>query len=209
MEQTSRRARWVLVMVLCVSAGLAAGARAAAPEDLVKDLLAAAQSGDVDGFLSGLTTDSRQALIEAVAHQAALSRALEQFQQALDERFGAGAEMLASPPDDLQAALARFANAEVIGQREAPDGAVELHVKTSLKTGNGETITREEMLVARQEDGAWKLVLGFAANGKLAAERGAAAERIVQEVRDGKHKDRLSAMIALANAWTKKKGPQP
>jgi hypothetical protein len=196
-------------MALCVSPGLAAGARAAAPEDLIKDLLVAAQRGDVDGFLSGLTTDSRKSLTEAVAHQAALSRALEQFQQALDERFGAGTEMLASPPDDLPAALARFVNAEVIAQREAPDGAVQLQVKTSLKTGNGETITREETLVVWQEAGAWKLVLGFAANGKLAVERGAAAERIVQEVRDGKHKDRLSAMIALANAWMRQKGPKP
>jgi hypothetical protein len=195
------------VILLCVSFSGFAGAPAQTPDQLIKNLVEAARKGDVEGFLSGLTEGSRKAVTESVANRSALRQALEDFEKALDERFGRGAEVLATPQDDLKTAIGRLAGAEVISQAERPDGSVELRVKTAIKVEDEHTVNREDTLVARREGGDWKLALGFAADRGMTAERKAAAGRIAREVRDGKYKDRLAAMLALADAWARKEGP--
>ena len=54
-----------------------------------------------------------------------------------------------------------------------------------------------------------RLALGIAPSDKLTQARKLAAERIIQAVREGKYKDRLSAMLALGNAWNNEGGSQP
>jgi hypothetical protein len=73
-------------------------------------------------------------------------------------------------------------------------------VKSTFKADGGKTVEREDTLLARQEDGGWKLILGYPPRGVTAAQKAAAA-RVTREVRDGRYKDRLAAMVALANAW--------
>jgi hypothetical protein len=196
-----------MTVILCVSPSVFAGEPARTPDQLIKNLVEAARKGDVEGFLSGLTEGSRKALTESVANRSALRQALDDFEKALDERFGGGAEVLATPQDDLKTAIGRLAGAEVISQAERPDGSVELRVKTAIKVDGERTVNREDTLVARREGGDWKLALGFAADGGMTAERKAVAGRIAREVRDGKYKDRLAAMSALADAWARKEGP--
>jgi hypothetical protein len=170
-------------------------------DQVVKNLLTAAQNGDADRFLSGLTAESRRAVTESLAGEAELRTVGEDFRKALDETFGAGTGALAVPPDDLRAALGRLAGAEILRQERRPDGSLEVRVKTALKTEDGRTISQEETLVFRQERGGWRLALGLASDGRIVTERKAAAEQIIKEVHEGRYKDRLSAMLALANAW--------
>jgi hypothetical protein len=181
---------------------------AASPASLVQAQAAAAQKQDVDGFLAGLTSSSRQALNEAVARRAALAEAHRDLRAALDEKFGQGTPTLAAPPDDLRAALARLAAAEVVGQSKRPDGSVELRVRTSIKPPTGKVVVRDEVLVARQEKGAWKLVLGFT-DGKLATQAIAAIRRVTERVRKGDFKDRVAAMVAADDASSGKEGGTP
>jgi hypothetical protein len=208
METKSVRYGAVAVLVLCVSTLVRADETARTPEQLIKSLIEAARRGDVEGFLGGLTVDSRKALTESVAGQATLRQAGEEFQKALDERFGKGTKTLAAAPEDLKAALGHLVAAEVVSQKKRPDGSVELQVKTSVKDDGGRVVSHEDSLVAREEGGSWKLALGFAADGKVVAQMKAAAEQITQEVLKGTYKDRLSAMVALANAWARKEHAQ-
>jgi hypothetical protein len=196
------------VVLLCPTIVVAAGAPAETPEQLIRDLAGAARRGDVEGFLAGLTADSRKALKDSLANQAALRQARDEFQKALDERFGRSAGALEEPAEDLAAAIAPLAAAEFLGQKTRTDGSVDVRVKTVLKAEDGKTTSHEDTLVARREGGAWVLALGFTTGGGKAAARKAAADKITQDVRAGKYQDRLSAMVALANAWTRKEGSE-
>jgi len=194
----------LLLMRIAPLSAASANAPAKTPEQLIGNLLAAAHSGDTDGFLSLLAANSRDALTQSIANQAPARHAYETFLQALDSRFGQGTTMLSEPPDDLKTALSRLVEAQVLSQKPGEHGEVELRVKTTIKTPSGKTAMREETLLALQEAGGWKLVVGFPNDGALAAAEIAAAERITQEVRDGKYPDRQAAMIALADAWAEK-----
>ena len=185
---------------------LAFGGQAQTPELLIQTLLEAARNGDVEAFLSGLTAESRKTASDSFANEAALRQARDEFKKALDERFGGGATIIEDPLIDLRTVIGRLAAAEVVGRQNKPDGSVELKVKTSIRAQGGETVSRDETLVMRQEGGRWRLLLGFAPPGTIAAERKTAAERITREVREGKYKDRIEAMIALDNAWTRREG---
>ncbi len=179
---------------------------AATPEQLVANLIAAAQKGDVDGYLANLTADSRKALSESSANRDALRAAEENFRNALDQRFGASAEVITSPPEDMKAALGALAGAEVLGKTPSPGGAVQIRVKTSLRTADGRMVTREDTLAARREGGAWRLVLGLAPDGQRAAAQLAAIKQVTEKVKSGEYKDRESAMIALSDAESAKGG---
>lgn len=205
-KRTARSA--ALAVLLLGPVIVSAGAPAETPEQLIRHLAGAAQRGDVEDFLSGLTADSRKALKESLANQASLHQARDEFQKALDERFGRGAGTLEEPPEGLRAAIGPLAAAEFVGQKKRADGSVEVRVKTATPTGGGQATGREGTLVARQEGGAWVLELGFPADGGKAAARKTAADQITRDVRAGKYHDRLSAMIALADAWTKKEGSE-
>ena len=185
---------------------LAFGWQAQTPEQLIQNLLEAARKGDVETFLTGLTAESRKAATDSFANEAALRQARDEFKKALDERFGAGATVIEDTPIDLKTAIARLASAEIVGRQSKPDGSVELKVRTSTRTDGGETVSREETQVVRREAGVWKLAVGFAPPGTIAAEWKAAFERITREVREGKYKDRIEAMVALDNSLTRREG---
>jgi hypothetical protein len=195
----SKRARtaWVAAFSWWCSSPSEAAEPGGTPVSLVQAQVAAARRQDADGFLEGLTSSSRQALNEASARRAALGDAQRDFRAALDQRFGAGPAMLAEPLPDIRTALLRLAAAEVVGETKKPDGSVELRVHTSIKVG-GKIFVRDEVMAARREDGAWKLVLGLT-DGRVATQAIAVTRRMAERVRNGEFKDRLSAMIALDN----------
>jgi len=175
-----------------------AGTPAKTPEELIRNLITAAQQGNTDDFLAGLTMSSRKALEGAMARRAAVDAANQAFRQALDERFGKGAPVLSSPPEDLKSAISRLADAEVVEKKPAPAGGVHLRVKTSIKGAGGPAVTHEETLLARQEGGAWKLVV-ISPPEKQPGSR-AILEDYTKKVKAGEFKDRMAAMIALDNA---------
>ena len=141
-----------------------AGSEAKNADQLSNKLLKAAQTGNVENFLSGLTMESRKRVVAAYASQASILKIQETFQDALNQRFGQGAEVLTSPPDGLKAAIGHLASSEVISQTPRSDGCVELEVKTMLKMENEQTVSRPDTLLVCQEEGSWKLSLGFAAD---------------------------------------------
>jgi hypothetical protein len=175
------------------------------PEQVLENLVQAAQKGDVEEVLSCMTADSRQAVTESFVRQAALRKAGESFRAALEARFGKGAEMLTAPPDDLATAVGRLAAAEIVAKTARPDGSVELQVKTSIRQ-DGQMVTREERVHVVRERGSWKLSLGFAPDRNRAAQQETAAEQIRQRIQQGEYKDPLSAMVALDQAWAPQKG---
>jgi hypothetical protein len=168
-----------LARAACLSAASAsASTTSQTPEQLTKDLVAAGQAGDVDRFLALLTPDSRKALTDSFANQASLAKAQQEFQQALDMKFGEGTTTLSEPPDDLTTAIGRLVEVEVLGKKPGSRGEVQLQVKTSVKTMGGKLVSREDTLTTRQERGGWKLASGFAPDRAPAAERLAVAQRI-------------------------------
>lgn len=188
--------RLVAVTSILLAAAMAqASAPAKTPEDLVRNLTAAAQQGNSDEVMSYLTASSRKALTDSFASQAAMRSAQQEFQQALDEKFGKGGELLASPVDDIKTAMGRLGGAEVLETKPSTGGSVHIRIKASIKVPDGKSITREETLLAHKEGGGWKLVIGFPPHKDAKA----AFARATKEVKEGKYKDRNEAMIALAN----------
>jgi hypothetical protein len=188
----------LLVHVVPVSA-----APPKSPDQLISDLLTAAHAGDVNAFLALLTASSRDALTQSYANQASLQHASDAFVQALNARFGESTPVLSDVLDDLKGSIARLAEAQILNQKPLANGDVELRVKTTSKTPLGQAV-REQTLVAHREGDGWKLVGGFHNDTALTADELKAAERIAQEVRDGKYPDRQAAMIALSDAWSGK-----
>ena len=208
MSKRFRAAGILAALALWCWAPADAAEPAGTPASLVQAQLESAHKQDVDGYLAGLTTASRRALNEAVARQATLRAAEREFRAALDQKFGAAPAMLEDPPEDLPAALSRLVAAEVVGTTRKPDGSAEVRVRTSIKGKDGKVIVREEVLVARQENGAWKLVLGFT-DGAAATQANAALRRVTEQVRKGELKDRHAAMIALDNGLSGKDKVSP
>lgn len=194
---------FVVLLLLPITAVLAAGS-ARTPEQLIQNLLTAAQQGDVNSFLSGLSTDTRKAITQSYANRAALAQAQAAFQAALDEKFGAPAKTIDTPPDDLKAAIGRLVAAEILSKKQVSANIAELRVKATTKLENEKTVSVEQTLRARQEGGAWKLDLGLVVDEKQFAEKKAAAEHIAERVRKGEYKDRIAAMVALDRAWSRK-----
>jgi hypothetical protein len=171
------------------------------PEQLIANLVAAAQAGDGDAVLSNLTVESRRAVIASFVDRAALRAGLTQFRSALDQRFGAGGELLEPPPRDLAISIGRVAGAEILSESVVAEG-MELQVRTTLRAEDGSDRFREDSLLARQQSGGWRLALGLTTDGGVASAQAAAVERVTQAVRDGAYQDRTEAMVALADAWS-------
>lgn len=196
----------VAIAIFSISSFASAVEQAATPDQLLVHLMQSARAGDVQAFLAGMTDKSRQAIAETIAQRAAMEQAQHRFQQALDQQFGKGAPMLTMPPLDLKSEIARLAAVEVIDRKRRPDGAVELRVKTAVQTDTSALRQVQQTLVAVQEKGSWKLSLAYPTDAQMPAEREKAAERLIQEVRNGQYPDRFSAMLALTNAWANQGG---
>jgi len=187
-------------MLLWMASSLAhAIAPAKTPDELIQNLLTAAQEGNTEDYLAGLTANSRKAVIDSFASEAVLREAQQSFQQALDERFGKGSKILEADPDNIKSAISRLTAAEILEKKAGPGGTMQLRVRASFKQSDGKTVTREDTLIALPEGGGWKLVLSFVPGAKLQLASKAALERITKQVKDGQFKDRTSAMVALAN----------
>jgi hypothetical protein len=144
--------RCAAVTAICLAAAVAqASAPAKTPEELIRNLVAAAQQGNSDEVMASLTSSSRKALSDAFAHESAMRAAQQTFQQALDEKFGKGGKLLISPSDDLKTSLSRLAGAEVLETKPGPGGSAHLRVRTSLKVSDGKSATREETVLVRKE----------------------------------------------------------
>lgn len=196
------------LLLLCATPYVRAGAPTD-PVQAVNAMLEAARKNDVEAFLSGLTADSRKALVASYAQQDATRQMERDFRDALDKRFGSGAPILETPPDTLGTAMARLTTATVVDQKPRSDGSAEVRVDTPVVAEGGERSMRTDTLVVRNEGGSWKLFLGFNTDEADASGRKAAAERVIKDVREGKYQDRFSAMLALANALASKEGSQP
>jgi hypothetical protein len=189
----------VAILVLVWTTALAYSAPLAkTPDDLIRNLINAAQQGNTDDFLAGLTSSSRKAVADSFLRQRELDAAQQAFQQALDERFGKGAPTLPSSPEDLKSAIGRLAGAELVEKAPAPGGGMKLRVKTSVKGTGGVVATRDETLLARQEGGAWKLVLVSPPEKQPGSK--SILEDFTKKLKAGEFKDRMAAMIALDNA---------
>jgi hypothetical protein len=175
-----------------------ASAPAKTPEELMKNLISSAQQGNTETFLASLTTSSRKAVSDSFARQASVQTAQQAFQQALDEKFGKGGEVLSAPADDLKSAISRLTSAELLETKPGSGGTAHLRVKTTVKTANGKTLTKDETLLVKQEGGGWKLVLGFPQRQR--PDSRSVLEKLTKEVKDGQLQDRTEAMIALSNA---------
>jgi hypothetical protein len=165
------------------------------PEQLIQDMAAAAKRGNADDFLSHLTVESHRKVIEWLANQAALRRAQEHCQRALDERFGGSAPKVLLAPRDLKSVLQLNSSFELVGKTEGPDGTVHLRVQTSRKT-DGKSTTREDTFVARKENGAWKLEMNPDGSVRVTAWRNA-LERVTKSVQNGEFRDGNSALLEL------------
>ncbi len=187
------------VLLLLVEASPAsAGEPAATPAQLIQKMAAAAREKDADGFLSYLTTDSRNALQEWVATQASLQAAHDSFERALDERFGKGAPILIAPPMDLKTAISRVGSFELLEDKPGPFGTAYLRVRTSIET-QSRTDVRTDTFVAGQESGSWKLDLrtGPYLNAKAELR---AVNSTIAALQNGKFVDRGAALLGLSQA---------
>ena len=191
------------VSLLLVHVVPVAAAPPKTPDQLISDLLTAAHAGDVDAFLALLTASSRDALTKSYADQASLQKASDVFVQALNTKFGESETVLADVPDDLKASISRLGEVQILSQKPLPNGDVELRVRATSKTPLGQAV-REQTVVAHRDGDGWKLIGGFHNDPAITADELKAAERITQEVRDGKYPDRQAAMIALSDAWSAK-----
>ncbi len=170
------------------------------PDQLIKNLISAAQKPDIEDFLSGLTDDSRKAVEESYRRQASLNQKQDEFRNALDKRFGGGTEFFPDLPDSLDASIKRFVSAEVLSQNQKPDGSVEMRVKTTLKNENKETVISDDNIIVSKTNGGWKLSLGFPTAKLDLNNTVAVIERVTREVNEGKYSDRVSAMLELDKA---------
>lgn len=190
--------------------------RAKTPDELIKNLTSAANKGDADSFLSAMTDKSRKALEESFANRVALQEAQDHFQEALNERFGKISPAITVAPADFKSTLRRLKGMEILSRNPGRDGTMELRVKSTIETSEGRTVSQEDTLLAREEGGSWKLAgSSFAPDGpnpaiaeRLRRQQGAFAD-LTKQVRDGRFKDRESALVALAQAASKprERGP--
>lgn len=190
----------IVVSVIALTHYQYASLNSLTPDQSIRNLVEAAQKSDVEGFLSGLTADSRRAVEESHSGEILILQKQEEFRKALDRQFGEGSDFISDPPDTLAATVKRLVSAEIVSQKQKPDGSAEVQVKSVFATESTETASFENTLVVRKEGGEWKLWLGFPAAGRDAAKTAAVVERLTKEVNEGKYKDRGSAMLELDKA---------
>ena len=115
---------------LSESTTMYAATPARTPDQLVKNLTEAAETGEVKDYLANLSAGSAQAIKESIANRAALFQTQQKLQQALDDRFGKGGKLLSPPPDSLKSATRHLISAEILSKKQTPGGGVEMLVIT-------------------------------------------------------------------------------
>jgi hypothetical protein len=191
------RVHGVVTLILLLSAFHAHATPAArTPEALIEDLAAAAKQGDVSGFLSYLTADSRKAVDKSLESKASLQAAREALETALDKRFGKGEPVPTLPPKDFESVLRHISSFELLSRTAGQNGTMNLRVKTSLRIGELKSVVGEHTFVAREENGGWKLELNPDERINTTAEK-IALNRVTAAVRNGQFRDRRSALLEL------------
>jgi hypothetical protein len=188
----------VALLVLICQSAVRAAEPPKTPEQLIDDLSSAAKGGDVDGFLANVVSGARSRMVEAIKVQVSLRAAQEAFFRATDEKFGKGPSFLISRPNDFASALKLIDSLELLDKRVAPDGTLQLRVKTSFRTTDY-TNSRIDTFTASMEDGGWKLWLPVGEHDHSGIETNA-LNRITAAVLKGEFKDRSSAVSALNQA---------
>jgi hypothetical protein len=212
---TSLRVNKAITIAVMSAATAAQAFAASTPQQLVQALMETARKVDTEGFLSNLSSATRQALKDSEAAQDKLSQAQKTFEHSLDEHFGEGPPLQRhGAPDSeggLKAVLARLVNLELLGAESKPPDQLELRIKTSSKNFAGRVMTEEGTFMAVKEGDEWKLVLtGIAESARQDAEkRTMALDQVTKQVQDGAFKDRISALTALLKLERGQAGEAP
>ena len=182
---------------------VALSARAAStPQQLIEALVQSAHQGDLESFLANTTARSQRALADAQAARKKLTAAQKGFLDALDERFGKSHRVEPAPPD-RKAVLSRLAKLELLSvQPKGPNEAL-LKVKTTSTMRRAQVITDVRTFSAiREGGGQWKLDLVemIKEGTRSVGARTSTYELVTQQIRAGSFKDRISAVVAAANA---------
>lgn len=185
-----------------------AAAPPGSPEEVVERIAAAAQNGDVQSALGFFEPSSRRTLAEVEASGTALRQGMEAFRAALDEQFGPAAQFLEPTAATLEAALAEFQGAEVLGREAGPQGTV-LRLRLMPAADDDEAPAREASVLLRQGKDGWRVVLGQGPDGGRTEERLAALDDVVAAVRRGEYATPQAAMVALAERWSAGEGRVP
>jgi len=204
------------LMAIGVSAAASSGANdgrvpaPTTPDALVKALMAAKDNSN-DGVVGLLTDESRSALM-AQPRPNALHDAEAAYEEALNQRFGAGApmnpaiEMWPSRPQDVRAALKAIQSLKIVGISRNKDGSAALRVKATTQSANGQTVEAEGSLAVQRQRGAWRIVLPDASDRQSVEARTGAMQQIVEKIRAGEYPSRQAAMIAMSNALAAERG---
>jgi len=172
------------------------------PEVLVQELAQAAHNGDERGFLSNMSVETQRAMADADAAGSKLTQAQKDVQAALDEHFGTGVPCRSEQPRiaDRKTVLSRLVNIELIGVEHKTPTEARLRLKTTSKGGGDQTTSEEDTLPAVKEGDDWKLELTDVTQAitEMLDKRAALYSQVATGVRSGAFKDRISAMLALA-----------
>lgn len=176
-----------------------AASAADTPQQLLLRLTQAAHNRDLQGFVANLSAPSRAELARETAAGNELSQARARFEAALDAHFGGGRPP-SFPPPDRASVLARFVSLELLNLREQGLNRAQLEIRTLSRDHKGRQVSEEDSFAAVRERGQWRLDLLSLLRGsrQITAARTAVFSEATKEVYQGTSKDRLSAMIAVA-----------
>ncbi len=197
----------VLVVVILVSPGQAQDFKGAAtPEEAVKNLVGAAQAGNVEAVMGQLTKPA-QDMLKAFQGQEDIRKS---FAAALDEKFGK--DPSERPQASLKDQLATLKSMDILEKTDRGKGVALLKIK-STSVHDGKERTKEEYLLAVKEGNTWKLApLPPRIDPKedpqklieketeqartFATRYREGTEKVTREVKEGKYKSRKDAMDA-------------
>src|SRR5262249_4314501 len=148
----------------------------------------AAHNGDERGFLANMSGETQRAMANADAAGSKLIQAQNDFQTALDERFGQGEGRGEQPRiADRKTVLSRLVNIELIGVEQKTPTEARLRLKTISKGATDRTVTEEDALPAVKEGDEWKLELTDVTREMTQRldKRAAAYAQVATEVRSG------------------------
>jgi hypothetical protein len=193
----------IMMALLILQATLALAA--STPQQLVQALGQAVHQGDVDSFMANTSDSSRKALQDEEAAFTRLTVARENFQAALDERFGKST--VARPPahPGPRPALLRCQTIDLLRvQKQEPNRAL-LRLRVTKSSDSGKELAEYRTVTVVLEAGGWKLDLTDMAREQtgLAGSQSSAYEQVAQQIRSGTFKNRIAASIALANSKMK------
>src|SRR6516225_9536685 len=149
---------WMLLILLS-SRFVQAAEPGNTPEQLIRELSAAASRGDTNAFLAGLTGESRRSIDDWIRANQALKTDRDALREAMDQRFGPGRPIPTSPAPDFATALKKIHSLELIHASPQNPNTIMLSVKTTLDVTGAEITASETTFVAKQENGVWLLEL--------------------------------------------------